>query len=155
MSVILARVDQRLIHGLIVNQWAQALQVKRFMVVDDELSTNEAIKASMRMSKPAGTGMSIINTEKAITNFNAGKYDNQRVFVLVKEPATLIKLIEGGVEIPKVDLGILFNESGRKPVTKFVALDDEERRDLQILEQKNVPLVIQYVPTDPEEPFTA
>ncbi|MDN6576516.1 MAG: PTS sugar transporter subunit IIB, partial [Lactiplantibacillus plantarum] len=72
MSVILARVDQRLIHGLIVNQWAQALQVKRFMVVDDELSTNEAIKASMRMSKPAGTGMSIINTEKAITNFNAG-----------------------------------------------------------------------------------
>ena len=149
MSVILARVDQRLIHGLIVNQWAQALQVKRFMVVDDELSTNEAIKASMRMSKPAGTGMSIINTEKAITNFNAGKYDNQRVFVLVKEPATLIKLIEGGVEIPKVDLGILFNENGRKPVTKFVALDDEERRDLQILEQKNVPLVIQYVPTDP------
>ena len=99
--------------------------------------------------------MSIINTEKAITNFNAGKYDNQRVFVLVKEPATLIKLIEGGVEIPKVDLGILFNESGRKPVTKFVALDDEERRDLQILEQKNVPLVIQYVPTDPEEPFKA
>lgn len=84
MSVILARVDQRLIHGLIVNQWAQALQVKRFMVVDDELSTNEAIKASMRMSKPAGTGMSIINTEKAITNFNAGKYDNQRVFVLGK-----------------------------------------------------------------------
>ncbi|KZU38119.1 phosphoenolpyruvate-dependent sugarphosphotransferase system EIIB probable sorbosespecific [Lactiplantibacillus plantarum] len=155
MSVILARVDQRLIHGLIVNQWAQALQVKRFMVVDDELSTNEAIKASMRMSKPAGTGMSIINTEKAITNFNAGKYDNQRVFVLVKEPATLIKLIEGGVEIPKVDLGILFNESGRKPVTKFVALDDEERRDLQILEQKNVPLVIQYVPTDLEEPFKA
>ncbi|ASI63261.1 PTS mannose transporter subunit IIC [Lactiplantibacillus plantarum subsp. plantarum] len=155
MSVILARVDQRLIHGLIVNQWAQALQVKRFMVVDDELSTNEAIKASMRMSKPAGTGMSIINTEKAITNFNAGKYDNQRVFVLVKEPATLIKLIEGGVEIPKVDLGILFNENGRKPVTKFVALDDEERRDLQILEQKNVPLVIQYVPTDPEEPFKA
>ena len=64
MSVILARVDQRLIHGLIVNQWAQALQVKRFMVVDDELSTNEAIKASMRMSKPAGTGMSIINTKK-------------------------------------------------------------------------------------------
>ena len=66
MSVILARVDQRLIHGLIVNQWAQALQVKRFMVVDDELSTNEAIKASMRMSKPAGTGMSIIIRKKLL-----------------------------------------------------------------------------------------
>lgn len=27
--VVLARVDQRLIHGLIVNQWAPHLQVKK------------------------------------------------------------------------------------------------------------------------------
>jgi len=155
MTVVLARIDQRLIHGLIVNQWAQSLDVKRFMVVDDELSTNDAIKASMRMSKPAGTGMSIIDTQKAITNFNAGKYDAQRVFVLVKEPETLIKLIEGGVKIPKIDLGIIFNENGRTPVTKFVALDDKEREDLKTIQSKNIPIVIQYVPTDNEESFTA
>ncbi|MFT8424859.1 MAG: PTS sugar transporter subunit IIB [Liquorilactobacillus sp.] len=151
MTVVLARIDQRLIHGLIVNQWSQNLRVKRFMVVDDEISKNEAIKDSMKMSKPAGTGMSIIDTQKAITNFNAGKYDNQRVFVLVKEPATLIKLIENGVEIPKVDLGIIFNENGRKPVTKFIALNDQERKDLEIIKEKGVPVVIQYVPTDLEE----
>ncbi|MFT9096955.1 PTS sugar transporter subunit IIB [Liquorilactobacillus sp.] len=151
MTVVLARIDQRLIHGLIVNQWSQNLRVKRFMVVDDEISKNEAIKDSMKMSKPAGTGMSIIDTQKAITNFNAGKYDNQRVFVLVKEPATLIKLIENGVEIPKVDLGIIFNENDRKPVTKFIALNDQERKDLEIIKEKGVPVVIQYVPTDLEE----
>ena len=155
MTVVLARIDQRLIHGLIVNQWAQALKVKRFMVVDDEISKNESIKASMRMSKPAGTGMSIIDTQKAITNFTAGKYDAQRVFVLVKEPETLIKLIEGGVDIPKVDLGIIFNEDGRKPVSKFVALNDKERKDLQTIQSKDIPLVIQYVPTDNEESFRA
>ncbi|GAF40984.1 PTS family mannose fructose sorbose porter component IIB [Agrilactobacillus composti DSM 18527 = JCM 14202] len=153
MTVVLARIDQRLIHGLIVNQWAQSLQVKRFMVVDDEISQNETIKASMRMSKPAGTGMSIIDTQKAITNFNAGKYDAQRVLILVKEPATLLKLIEGGVQIPKVDLGIIFNEDGRKPVTKFVALDDTEKADLETIKSKGIPVVIQYVPTDPEENY--
>jgi len=155
MTVVLARIDQRLIHGLIVNQWAQALKVKRFMVVDDEISKNESIKASMRMSKPAGTGMAIIDTQKAITNFTAGKYDAQRVFVLVKEPETLIKLIEGGVDIPKVDLGIIFNEDGREPVSKFVALNDKERKDLQTIQSKDIPLVIQYVPTDNEESFKA
>ena len=51
--VVLARIDQRLIHGLVVNQWAPALQVKRFMVVDDVLCNNDDIKASMRMAKPA------------------------------------------------------------------------------------------------------
>ena len=145
--VVLARVDQRLIHGLIVNQWAPHLQVKRFMVVDDVLCNNEEIKASMRMAKPAGTGVSVIS------NFKAGKYDGQRVFVLVKEPETLIRLMEGGVEIPKVDLGIIFNENGRTPVTKFIALNEKEKADLEIIRSKGVPIVIQYVPTDAEEAY--
>lgn len=151
--VVLARIDQRLIHGLVVNQWAPALQVKRFMVVDDVLCNNDDIKASMRMAKPAGTGVSVISTETAITNFKAGKYDGQKVLVLVKEPETLIKLMEGGVEIPKVDLGIMFNEDGREVVTKFIALNDKERADLQTIKDKGVPVVIQYVPTDAEEAY--
>lgn len=151
--VVLARIDQRLIHGLVVNQWAPALQVKRFMVVDDVLCNNDDIKASMRMAKPAGTGVSVISTETAITNFKAGKYDGQRVLVLVKEPETLIKLMEGGVEIPKVDIGIMFNEDGREAVTKFIALNDKERADLQTIKDKGIPVVIQYVPTDAEEAY--
>ena len=151
--VVLARIDQRLIHGLVVNQWAPALQVKRFMVVDDMLCNNDDIKASMRMAKPAGTGVSVISTETAITNFKAGKYDGQRVLVLVKEPETLIKLMEGGVEIPKVDLGIMLNEDGREAVTKFIALNDKERADLQTIKDKGIPVVIQYVPTDAEEAY--
>ena len=151
--VVLARIDQRLIHGLVVNQWAPALQVKRFMVVDDVLCNNDDIKASMRMAKPAGTGVSVISTETAITIFKAGKYDGQRVLVLVKEPETLIKLMEGGVEIPKVDLGIMFNEDGREAVTKFIALNDKERADLQTIKDKGIPVVIQYVPTDAEEAY--
>ena len=71
--VVLARIDQRLIHGIIVNQWAPALQVKRFMVVDDILCSNEEVKASMRRAKPAGTGASVISAETAIANFKAGK----------------------------------------------------------------------------------
>lgn len=153
MTVVLARIDQRLIHGLIVNQWAQYLKIKRFMVIDDAISKNETIKNSMRLSKPAGTGMSIIDTQKAITNFLAGKYDSQRVFVLVKEPETIIRLVDAGISIPKINLGIIFNEDGRKPVTKFVALNDKEKNDLQILNNKGIPINIQYVPNDPEETY--
>ena len=153
MTVVLARIDQRLIHGLIVNQWAQYLKIKRFMVIDDAISKNETIKNSMRLSKPAGTGMSIIDTQKAITNFLAGKDDSQRVFVLVKEQETIIRLVDAGISSPKINLGIIFNEDGRKPVTKFVALNDKEKNDLQILNNKGIPITIQYVPNDPEETY--
>ena len=104
MSVVLARIDQRLIHGIVVTQWAGFTKAKRLMVVDDEISKDESQKAAMRMSKPAGTGMSIIDTNTAITNFAAGKYDSHNVFLIVRHPQTLVDLVKGGVAIPKVNI---------------------------------------------------
>lgn len=148
MPVVLARVDERLVHGVTVNQWNSELHPKRYMVVDDEISHNDMIKATMRMSKPAGTGMSIIDTETAITNFNNGKYDSHSVFVLVKEPGTLLKMIEGGVKIPAIDLGAMFEEKDRKPFTSRIALDEQEISDLKAIKEKGIETYAQYTPED-------
>jgi len=146
MTIVCARVDQRLIHGIVVNQWFAELNPKRFMVIDDEVSQNEDLKSSLRLSKPSDTGMSIINTEKAIINFKAGKYDAQRVFVIVKEPKTLLQLSNAGIEIPKVDIGIIFAEDGRTLISKFVSVNAEETQDFQELEEQGSPVNIQYAP---------
>lgn len=69
MTVVEARVDQRLIHGIVVNQWNSKLNPKRFMIIDDIVSNQPEIKNSMRMAKPSGKSMSIIDTQKAIANF--------------------------------------------------------------------------------------
>ncbi|AWM76153.1 MULTISPECIES: PTS sugar transporter subunit IIB [Lactobacillus] len=153
MTVVLARVDQRLVHGVIVNAWYQYLQVNRFMVIDDEVSKNENMKTSMRIVKPAGTGMSIIDTEKALNNFKAGKYDNQRVLVLVKEPETIVKMLEAGIEIPKVNLGIIFKSDDRTQITKFIALNEKEKADLNKIHEYGVPIKLQFVPNDPEKDY--
>jgi len=151
MSVLLARIDQRLIHGITVNQWNRVLHPKRFMVVDDEDSQNEMVKASMRMSKPAGTGMSIISREKAINNFKDGKYDSHTVFIIAKEPSTILDLINGGVDIPQVNVGALFEEDDRVPYTKRVALNDKEIEDLKAIEAKGIPVFFEYTPDDEDK----
>lgn len=151
MSIVLARVDQRLIHGIVVTQWAAYTKAKRLMVVDDEVSQDETMKAGMKLSKPAGTSMSIINTETAINNFKIGKYDNHTVFLLVKEPETLVKLIENGVQIPKVNLGIIFNQSGKKQFTKMVAMDEREQADVKKIQSLDVPVTFHYVPNEDEK----
>lgn len=153
MSLVLARIDQRLIHGIVVTQWAGATKAKRLMVVDDEVSKDDVQKSAMRMSKPAGTGMSIIDTETAINNFKAGKYDNHNVFMIVREPATLVKLAENGVVIPKVNIGIMFDGEGKKTVKKMVSVSEEEIQDIKKLEAMNIPVTFHYVPGESEEPL--
>ncbi|MHC5250005.1 PTS system mannose/fructose/N-acetylgalactosamine-transporter subunit IIB [Enterococcus sp. LJL90] len=151
MGLVLARIDQRLIHGIVVTQWAGATKAKRLMVVDDEVSKDEVQKAAMRMSKPAGTGMSIIDVETAITNFNSGKYDSHNVFMIVREPETLIRLAEGGVKIPKVNIGIIFDGEGKETVKKMVSVDEKEVADLKKLEAMGIPVTFHFVPGDAEE----
>ncbi len=153
MSLVLARIDQRLIHGIVVTQWAGATKAKRLMVVDDEVSQDETQKAAMRTSKPAGTGMSIIDTATAINNFNAGKYDSHNVLLIVREPETLVKLAEGGVEIPKVNVGIIFDGEDKITVKKMVSVNEQEVADLKALQNKGIPVTFHFVPSDVEEPL--
>lgn len=150
-GIVLARVDQRLVHGIVVTQWAFETQATRIMVIDDVVSKDETLKSSMRLSKPAGTGMSIIDTEKAIANFLAGNYSNQRVLVVVKEPATYLRLLEAGVEVPAVNLGIIFYVEGKKKLSSWVAVDEQQERDIEALQARGVPVSIRYVPSESEE----
>lgn len=52
-----------------------------------------------------------------------GKYDNHGVFVIVKEPETLLKLEEAGIEFSDVNVGFLFAEGDRKPITNRISLN--------------------------------
>lgn len=150
MGLVLARIDQRLIHGIVVTQWTGATKAKRLVVVDDEVSQDEVQKSAMRMSKPAGTGMSIIDTATAITNFNAGKYEGHNVLLLVREPATLLKLAEGGIAIPKVNIGIMFDGPDKITVKKMVAVNAQEVADLKALEAQGIPVTFHFVPSETE-----
>lgn len=155
MSVVLARIDQRLIHGIVVTQWAGFTKAKRLMVVDDDISKDEVQKAAMRMSKPAGTGMSIIDTNTAITNFAAGKYDSHNVFLIVRHPQTLVDLAKGGVAIPKVNIGIIFDVPGKQTVKKMISVNEEEISALKELENLGVEVTFHFVPNDVEEPMSS
>lgn len=153
MGIVLARIDQRLIHGIVVTQWAGYTKAQRLMVIDDELSQDELRKTAMRMSKPAGTGMSIISIQRAITNFQAGKYDDHNVFVIVNEPQTLIPLLDAGIAIPEVNVGILFAGTDKTQISKMVAVNEAEVMALRELERRQVPVTLRYVPSDPNKPI--
>ena len=95
----------------------------------------------------------IIDTQTAITNFNAGKYDSHNVFLIVKEPETLIKLVDGGVKIPKVNIGIMFDGPDKTTVKKMVSVNQKEINDFKELQKRGVPVTFRFVPSDPDEPF--
>ena len=86
--IVGARVDFRLIHGQVGNLWANARQ-----------------KQVLRMATPATCKLSVLPVEKAAANILAGKYDAQRLFIVVKKPEVYLKLAKAGVKFDEIILG--------------------------------------------------
>ena len=105
MSIIAARIDNRLLHGIVATQWVPEFKPQRLMIIDDVYANDPTKKAGMRMAKPAGVALSIIDRDKAYTNFAAGKYDDHTVFVVVRDPQIILDLQEAVPKVPRLTVG--------------------------------------------------
>ena len=154
MPIISARVDNRLLHGIVATQWAPLIGAQRVMIIDDHIASDPLLKSGMQMGKPAGCALSIITEETAYNNFSAGKYNNQTVFVIVQDPAILKHLVDIGQKIPKVVVGgTVTPEDGVEAVqvSRRAYVTKAEESVYQSLAAAGADLTVQYVPKDKEE----
>ena len=142
MGIVLARIDNRLLHGIVATQWAGRSGAQRIMIIDDTVANNELTKASMKLARPTGMAISIITEETALNNFKAGKYNDHTVFVLVKKPETLVKLTEIGVRVPEGEEAVKISPRA------FAKPDDIEA--YKKLKASGTKMYAQYVPADAE-----
>ena len=153
MGIVLARIDNRLLHGIVATQWAGRSGAQRIMIIDDTVANNELTKASMKLARPTGMAISIITEETALNNFKAGKYNDHTVFVLVKKPETLVKLSEIGVKIPELVIGGTVKPAEGEEAVKLSQRAYAKPDDIEAykkLKAEGTKLYAQYVPADAE-----
>lgn len=152
MKIVLTRIDNRLLHGIVMTQWAGTTGASRVMVIDNTVANNPAAKEAMNLAKPAGMNSSIITFDTAVKNILGGKYGDQKIFLLVKSPVTVLKLAEAGVEIPNLQIGATDALEGFR-CSKRAFLNDEELQAVKELMAKGTKVSVQHVPTDTKVDF--
>ena len=150
MRVVLARIDERLMHGIVLTQYLPSSGAKRIMVIDDDVANNPIRKDAMMMAKPAGYAASIITLEKALANIAAHKYDGQKVFLLARRVEIMYRLQEAGVEIPELIIGCteLMNSGIRLSARAFITEDELEM--CKKLTDRGTSVVVQFSSTNPK-----
>ncbi|EPH95706.1 putative fructose-specific phosphotransferase enzyme IIB component [Enterococcus faecalis 13-SD-W-01] len=153
MSIAAVRIDGRLIHGQVANLWVTKLGITRIMVVDDEASENAIEKSGLKLATPPGVKLSVLPVEKAAANILAGKYDSQKVLIVVRRPDRLLKLMELGVPITEINVGNMSQSAATRSITKSINVEEEDIDVFQKLNEKKVRLYAQMVPSDRAEDF--
>ena len=147
-GIIHIRIDDRLIHGQVAMFWTNELHASRIMVINDEVANDNMQKSLLRMAAPANVATSIITKDKAVENISAGKYEGQRVLIVVKSPVDILYLLQHGLDIQSLNVG---NMSGRDHTTSIRAninVTDEELNAFKQLLAKNIEITTVMTPYD-------
>lgn len=147
-GIIHIRIDDRLIHGQVATQWTNELGATRIMVINDEVANNDVQKTVLRMAAPPNVATSIISKETAAKNILSGKYQGQKVLIVVKSPVDLLALMELGLPIKTVNVGNMSVREGTHHIRPTVSITAEEESAFKELLKRGVEVTTIMVPGD-------
>ena len=117
MSVVLFRVDERLIHGQVVVGWARKLRPRRIIVVDDALAEDALEQSIYRTGIPEGIDADFWSEGEAARALPAVLKSSERAFVLTADLVTMSHLTHQVEGIEEVNVGCIHHGEGQLPVT--------------------------------------
>ena len=148
MSIGLARIDDRLIHGQVATRWTKETNVSRIIVVSDEVAADEVRKTLLTQVAPPGVTAHVVDVAKMIRVYNNPKYAGQRVMLLFTNPADVERLVEAGVKITSVNIGGMAFRQGKTQVTNAVSVDQQDIDAFNKLNARGIELEVRKVSSD-------
>ena len=149
-GVALVRVDNRLVHGQVLEAWLPALDAHGILVADDEAAGNVLARSAMALAIPPGVNFEVLRVEAAAGLLRPGGKGPQapRTLVLLRDVRDAVALSEAGVPVPQLNLGNVHFGRGRKQVSPSVFLDAGELAALEKLSRAGTQVEVRAVPSE-------
>lgn len=148
--IALVRVDNRLLHGQVLETWIPRLHVSSVVVADDEAAASALAQAAMTLCCPVEVPVRILPL--AQVDFAALAAEPGPVLVLVRHVAGLTAAAARGLTpalAPRLNLGNVHWAEDRRPVSPSVFLTAEDLAALQALGAAGFEIEARAIPSDP------
>ena len=148
MVIGLARIDDRLIHGQVATRWTKETNVRRIIVVSDEVAADNVRKTLLTQVAPPGVTAHVVDVAKMIRVYNNPKYAGERVMLLFTNPTDVERIVEGGVKITSVNIGGMAFRQGKTQVNNAISVDAKDIEAFNKLNARGIELEARKVSTD-------
>jgi mannose/fructose/N-acetylgalactosamine-specific phosphotransferase system component IIB len=153
-GIALVRVDNRLVHGQVLEAWLPALGAHGIVVADDEAAGNVLARSAMALAIPPRVLFQVLRLQAAAEMLRPGGAGPAvpRTLLLLRDVRDAVALHEAGVPMPRLNVGNVHFGIGRKQVSPSVFLDAGELQALQSLAAQGTRVEVRAVPS--EHPLT-
>jgi mannose/fructose/N-acetylgalactosamine-specific phosphotransferase system component IIB len=153
VPLLLARIDDRLIHGQVAYGWGRALKPTFYLVVSDALRA-DALRAEVCLcGVPDDARGRVVSVAEALAASVQSEIEAERTILLMPGTEEAVRLLEGGFPMTELNVGGLHHAPGKHEVLPYVFLDDGDRERLRALLARGVRVAARDLPANPSHPI--
>jgi D-glucosaminate PTS system EIIB component len=150
MSIVLCRIDDRLIHGQVVIGWGRPLGIDLIILVDNEVAGSAWEQELYRMAVAPEIEVRFVTVAQAAAEMGEWQANGKRGLVLTGDLDVMAALHAANPEVVhRINLGGIHHRPGRRERLPFVYLTDQELKNLLVLEEAGAVITAQDLPTTP------
>src|SRR5689334_14961547 len=138
MTLVLYRVDDRLIHGQVVVGWGQPLDIEFIVLVDEAVACCDWEQDLYRMGVPPEMELIFADVETAIRDHSKYVADKRQGIIVTPDVPTMQRLVYGVPDIREVNVGGIHHRAGRVQKLRYVFLAPEEEVQLRAMTESGV-----------------
>jgi mannose/fructose/N-acetylgalactosamine-specific phosphotransferase system component IIB len=147
--IILYRVDDRLVHGQVVEGWVPHLRAEELAVVSDEIAGDETRRLIMRFATPEGVDLKILTVDEAAAYLPEAEKSGRKVLLLLPGLAEALSLSGKGFKIPSLNIGGMHYSAGKNlSIGKAIFLNEADCSALKALSSAGIEIEGRGVPSD-------
>ncbi|MEK7401379.1 MAG: PTS sugar transporter subunit IIB [Gemmatimonadota bacterium] len=145
MTLVLNRIDDRLIHGQVVVGWGQPFDIGFIVLVNDEVADSEWEQELYRMGTPPEMDLFFHSVDAAVSALARYREDPRNGILLTGDVTAMRRLVtDAGVR--EVNIGGIHHRPDRRQRLRYVFLSPVEEEVLKAMEREGAIVTARDVP---------
>lgn len=154
MSLVLTRIDNRLIHGQVLETWVPYVHADCIVVANDDVAATPLKRMMMQSSVPSRMRVEIGSVDEIVALFISGRLADRKILLLFGNTADALRAYRCGLVYQQLNLGNLHAGAGKNTrLSCTLFLDREDLEALRNLDQAGVVISARCIPADSERPW--
>jgi PTS system mannose-specific IIB component len=145
------RIDNRLLHGQVIEAWIPYTRAKVVLIVNDRLASDQLCQDIMQMAAPSGVGLlfsSIGNLERCALEIRQ-KNGDISIFYLFETCSDVRRACDNGFELSILNIANLHYAAGKKQLCSHISVSQEDISCLNYFKKKGTDLDFRCIPSKP------
>lgn len=148
MDIALVRIDNRLVHGQILEAWVPYVEAGCIVVVDDHVASDFFRETVIKMAVPREIEVIITSVEEFSRNSAIEPDNNKRTIILFSDIADAVRAFKLGFRFDQLNIGNIHNEKCVTQCSPSVLLGLNDIEHIEELISAGVKIDMRRIPRE-------